>query len=215
MSLSFSCHFQYANGFELATKFRTTNGVTALCGPSGSGKTTVINLFAGLLKPQPGTIIVNNRKLVDTTSGTWLRPEERNLGIVFQDNLLFPHLTVKENLSYGKKRSPSRKVSLDQVTQILEIDDLLERRVITLSGGQSRRVALGRALLRSPDLLLLDEPLTGLEDDLKERVIDYLTRILGEWNIPILLVSHDQQSVEKLASQVISLDRGQVVVKTP
>src|SRR5262249_13542340 len=151
--------------------------VLGLFGPSGSGKSTVFALIAGILRPQEGVIRLADRVLVDTAAGVCLPPERRHIGVVFQGHLLFPHLTVRSNLQYGRRVRHDRPMDLERVAEVLEIGALLDRRPGTLSGGQQQRVALGRALLRGPELLLMDEPLTGLDEGLKERVLTYLERV--------------------------------------
>ncbi|HTL52212.1 MAG TPA: ATP-binding cassette domain-containing protein [Planctomycetota bacterium] len=230
MSLEFACQFRRPapGGFSLDAAFSIDGGVTALCGPSGSGKTTLVQLLAGLLTPDTGRIVLEGRVLFDRAAKTKVVPEERNLGVVFQDNLLFPHLTAAENLRFGLVRRSERPVApvalesaggagvapvtFERVVEVLELTDVLAQRPATLSGGQARRVALGRALLCSPALLLLDEPFTGLEDELKDRILTYLERVRDEWRIPMLLVSHDRTAVGRLAGRVLEL-RGGVLKK--
>ena len=208
--LSFECQFGYATGFKLDAAFEADGATTAICGPSGSGKTTVLSLIAGLLDPGAGHVVLDGRPLVDTRKGICVPPQARGVGLVFQESLLFPHKTVKGNLSYGLRRRPCRAASFDRVVEVLELAGLLDRRPATLSGGEARRVALGRALLRGPSLLMLDEPLTGLDDALKRRVIEFLERSFEEWKIPTLLVSHDRASVERLADQLVLLREGRL-----
>ena len=210
VKLAFDCRFRYHGGFELDAAFEADGSTTAICGPSGSGKTTVLSLIAGLLRPSEGHVVVEGRTLVDTRRGICVPPEHRGVGLVFQDSLLFPHRTVKANLAYGMRRRARRALSLERVATVLEIGGLLGRRPATLSGGEARRVALGRALLRGPSLLMLDEPLTGLDEALKDRVIVFLQRSFEEWRIPTLLVSHDRESVVRLADRVVSLREGRV-----
>ncbi|OAI44922.1 hypothetical protein AYO44_13380 [Planctomycetaceae bacterium SCGC AG-212-F19] len=209
--LQFDCRLTYPSGFQLNAKFETGDGVTALFGPSGGGKSTVLALVGGILRPDDGTIRLGERVLVDTQAGVCLRPEQRSLGIVFQDHLLFPHMTVEQNLRFGRGRSSSRVIDFNRVIDILEIGELRKRSPHTLSGGQRQRVALGRALLRGPELLLMDEPLTALDQGLKDRVLTYLERAVAEWQIPTLFVSHDQTDVRRLADQVVVLEAGKVI----
>lgn len=208
--LEFDCLFHYPSGFRLQARFQTDGRVTALFGPSGSGKSTVLALIAGLLRPLQGRIRLGERLLVDTATGVWLPAEQRRVGVVFQDLRLFPHLTVRQNLRFGSGRRGALPIPFARVVQILELEGLLERKPHALSGGQQQRVALGRALLRGPDLLLLDEPLTSLDAPLKERILTYLERVFAEWRLPTLLVSHDPAEVRRLASQVVVLVQGQV-----
>ena len=187
--------------------------VTAICGPSGSGKTSILSIIAGLRRPDQGKVQLGKRLLEDRAMGFHLSPEARRIGYVFQDQLLFPHLRVSENLLYGWKRRPAGSTAIDfrRVGKVLELTDVLERYPHTLSGGQRQRVALGRALLSAPELLLLDEPLVSLDAALKDRVLDYVEQVLKEWSIPTLYVTHDMRDVKRLAQQVIFLERGQVV----
>jgi molybdate transport system ATP-binding protein len=208
--LLFDCRFSYGSSFELDADFTMEPGTAAVRGPSGSGKTTILALIAGLLRPKHGSIRLHGRTLVDVEGGVFLAPEQRGVAVVFQEDRLFPHLNVRRNLLYGKSRRPARDVSFERVVEVLELTDLLDRRPATLSGGQARRVALGRALLRGPSLLMLDEPLTGLDDALKERVLVFLERILEEWQLPTLVVTHDSPSLERLADEIIELEAGRV-----
>jgi molybdate transport system ATP-binding protein len=208
--LSVNVRFHYDSGFALGAKFKAGDGVTALFGPSGSGKSTLLHLIAGLLQPSEGSIRLGNRVLVDTKTGIALPPERRSIGIVFQDHLLFPHLSVRKNLTFGMGRPGGRPMSLDKVVEVLEISDLLNRMPSTLSGGQRQRVALGRALLRGPELLLLDEPLVALVQALKDRVLAYLERAFQEWRIPTLFVCHDKHDVDRIAHRVLPIALGQL-----
>jgi molybdate transport system ATP-binding protein len=213
--LVFACRHRYPSGFELDARFQAGEGTTALFGPSGSGKSTVLGLIAGILRPSSGSICLGDVTLADTEAGTCLPPERRRVGMVFQDHLLFPHLTVAQNLRYGLRRRPARRIDFNRVVDILEIGGLLDRRPHTLSGGQRQRAALGRALLRGPELLVMDEPLTALDEGLKERILTYLERAVAEWRIPTLFVSHDQADVRRLADQVVVLQSGKVLEAGP
>ncbi len=212
MALRFSCQYRYDGSFELDAGFKTGEGVTAVCGPSGSGKTTILSLIAGLLRPREGRIALGESVFVDTSNGVWLPPHRRAVGMVFQDSLLFPHRTVRANLTFGFGRGPGARPALERVAKVLELADLMERLPGTLSGGQARRVAIGRALLRGPRLLLLDEPWAGLDEELKDRITRFLERCLAEWRIPTLLVSHDRASVGRLADRIINIRDGRVIV---
>lgn len=212
--LDFQCRHRFAGGFELDAAFRADRGVTSLFGPSGSGKTTILSMIAGVLRPQTGRITVgeNHHLLLDTSRGRCLTPEQRRVGYVPQDHLLFPHLTVAANLNYGAGRPRSGPaIELQRLAKVLEIGDLLGHYPRSLSGGQSQRVALGRALLSGPDLLLLDEPLTALDQQLKSRVLEYLERVLHEWNIPTLIVSHSIADVRRIASRAVLIESGRVI----
>ena len=211
--LHFDCRLRYPSGFTLAAAFTAADGVTALFGPSGSGKSTVFALIAGTQRPDAGAIRLGEQVLAG--DGVCLPPERRRIGVVFQDHRLFPHLSVRDNLCFGLGRAGARPIALERVVDILEIGALLDRRPNTLSGGQQQRVSLGRAILRGPELLLMDEPLTALDEGLKDRVLAYLERVVAEWGVPTLFISHDQAEVRRLASQVVVLEAGQVVATGP
>jgi len=214
-TLHFDCRLRYEGGFELDARFEAGTGVTALFGPSGGGKSSILGLLAGTLRPSEGVIRLADRTLVDTGAGVFLAPERRRIGVVFQDHLLFPHLTVRQNLLFGHGRRSARPMSLARVAEVLEIGALLERRRGPLSGGQRQRVSLGRALLRGPELLLMDEPLAALDEALKGRILTYLGRAVAEWHIPTLFVSHDQADVRRLADRVVVVEGGKVVAAGP
>ncbi|MHB8969153.1 MAG: molybdenum ABC transporter ATP-binding protein [Pirellulaceae bacterium] len=211
--LSFQCQHRYPSGFCLDVVFDVQHRFTALFGPSGSGKTSVLNMIAGFLRPHQGTIHLEDRTLLDTSLGVSLRPEKRHIGVVFQDSLLFPHLTVEGNLRYGERRRDKRGRRLDfsRVVDVLEIGALLRRFPRNLSGGERQRVALGRALLSGPELLLMDEPLASLDAPLRDRVMAYLERAVAEWNIPTLFVTHAQTEVRRAAEWVVLLQEGRVI----
>jgi len=211
--LEFKCRLRYPSGFELNAAFAMNHPATAICGPSGSGKTSILSIIAGLRRPDQGTVRLGKRLLEDRANGIHVAPEKRRIGYVFQDQLLFPHLSVRRNLLYGWKRRPRGTEAIDfqRVGDVLELKDLVDRYPHTLSGGQRQRVALGRALLSAPELLLLDEPLVSLDAPLKDRVLDYVEQVLKEWKIPTLYVTHDMRDVKRLAQQVIFLDQGQVM----
>ena len=203
--LQFDCRFHYPAGFSLDFAFAMEAGVTALVGPSGCGKTTVLNLIAGLLKPDDGTIVLQDQVLFDVRTHTYLPSQHRGVGYVFQDYQLFPHLTVAGNLRYGQRRADDPRIGFEKIVQTLELADVLHRMPASLSGGQKQRVAVGRALLRCPKLLLLDEPLSALDAALRQSVAKYLARAIEEFQIPTLLVSHDQESIGWLAHSTISM----------
>lgn len=211
--LEVRCRLRYLSGFVLDVDFASDESLTALFGPSGSGKTSVLSVIAGLRRPDSGLIRVGPRVVFDGSSGVCLPPEARRVGYVFQEHLLFPHLTVRHNLSYGMRRRPrdARPVDFARAVQVLELTDLLERMPRTLSGGQRQRVAFGRALLCGPELLLLDEPLVSVEEELRGRVLDYVEQVLREWQIPTLYVTHDPADVRRLAGRVLVLREGKVV----
>jgi molybdate transport system ATP-binding protein len=174
-------------------------------GPSGCGKTTILNLIAGLLRPHAGRIAVAGRQLDCTQSRIHLAPEDRRVGYVFQDYQLFPHLTVAQNLRYGERRARSLHFSFAKTVEILGLGEYLGRHPASLSGGQKQRVAIGRAILRGADLLLLDEPFSALDAALRQDVSDYLARAIEEFHIPTLLVSHNAESVGRLANATVQI----------
>jgi molybdate transport system ATP-binding protein len=215
--LEFDGALRYPSGFLLDAAFTAHATVTALFGPSGSGKTTILSVIAGLRRPDRGRVLLGKRVLFDSDARVDVPPQKRGIGYVFQEHLLFPHLNVRRNLLYGWRRKPvaARSIPVERVVKILDLDDLLDRMPHTLSGGQRQRVALGRALLCGPELLLLDEPLASVDDELKERVFDYLERVLHEWRLPTLLVTHDLEDVKKLAQWVVRMERGRVTGQGP
>jgi len=216
--LSFRCRHRYPGGFCLDAEFDVNDHFTALFGPSGSGKSSVLHMIAGFLDPQNGSIALDGRPLLDTSRGISLPPERRRVGIVFQDALLFPHLSVERNLRYGERRRgrEGRILDFNRVVQVLEIGHLLHRRPRNLSGGERQRVAIGRALLSGPELLLLDEPLASLDATLKDRVLTYIERAVAEWGIPTLFVTHSQAEVRRSAAWVVLLEDGRTAdVGTP
>lgn len=206
-----SIDLDYRRGsFRLLARGDIDEGVTGVCGPSGSGKSTLLALLAGLLKPQQGRIGFGGEALVDTQRQVFVPPWQRHFGLVFQDGQLFPHLSVRNNLLYGYRQlQPARRhFELRAVTDLLEIGDLLDRRTTQLSGGERQRVALGRALLYSPRLLLLDEPLSSLDERLKQQILPFLKRVKEETRIPMIYVSHSPAEVEFLADRVLRIDDG-------
>ena len=192
-----------------------TPGVTVLFGPSGAGKSTIINAAAGLLRPDECRIVIDEQILCDTASGTWLPPEKRRLGQVFQDSRLFPHMSVSTNLRFGMRRAGNGPVRLDEVVELLGIGALLAQRPHTLSGGERQRVAIGRALLAQPRLLLMDEPLASLDAARKSEIMPYLTRLKTALKLPILYVTHAFDEVARLADSIVLLDSGQLVASGP
>ncbi len=200
--------------FTLEVAFATDSvGITTVFGASGSGKTTLVNLIAGLVTPDAGRIVANGRVLVDAEKGINLQPDRRGIGYVFQDGRLLPHLRVAGNLKYGlrRRRRDRRMIALDQVVGLLGLENLLERRVAGLSGGERQRVAIGRALLTSPDLLLLDEPLAKLDLPRRRDIVPFIERLRDEMGIPIVYVTHDEDELIRLSDDVVLLDRGRSV----
>lgn len=186
----------------IATSFTAGAGITALVGPSGVGKTSVLSMIAGLVRPDAGRIVVGGQVLFDAASGVSLPPERRACGMVFQDHRLFPHLSVRGNLRYGMKRGGG---DLMQMAAFLGIDPLLGRMPRSLSGGEAQRVALGRALLSGPRFLLMDEPLSALDDARRGEVMTLIERMRDEFALPILYVSHNGDEVARLADRVIEM----------
>ena len=184
------------------------SGITAVFGVSGAGKTSLINAISGLTRPQEGRIVLNDRVLSDAQTRCFLPPEKRRIGYVFQDARLFPHYRVRGNLKYGMAKSMAGQ--FDKLVALLGIEPLLERFPWTLSGGEKQRVAIGRALLTAPELLLLDEPLASLDIPRKRELLPYLQRLAREVNTPMLYVSHSLEEILHLADKVLVLDNGQV-----
>ena len=210
--LSFQACHRYLTGFELDLSFESDKLVTVLCGPSGSGKTTVLEIIAGLKQPQSGQIKVIGKTLLDTQQGIAVSAEYRRIGFVFQDRRLFPHLTVLGNLRFGKRRKEIQQdaISFNRLIEVLDLAHLLKRYPANLSGGEQQRVALGRALLTHPELLLLDEPMVALDESLSNQIGEYLTCVIEEWKIPTLIVSHTSNLLTQLASRIILIQNGQL-----
>ncbi len=216
MSLSVRLHHSLA-GLDLDLSFEAPPGVTVLFGRSGSGKTTVVNAVAGLLRPEAGRVAVDDWVLFDTDTKLWLPPHKRRLGYIFQEGRLFPHLTVRQNLSFGRwfaTRSAKRE-DPDKVIEMLGIGHLLDRRPAGLSGGEKQRVAIGRALLASPRLILADEPLAALDEGRKAEILPYFERLRDEVSVPILYVTHSAAEVARLATSVVALQDGKVARHGP
>jgi molybdate transport system ATP-binding protein len=203
-----------AGGFPLAVRFTSDGQVTALFGKSGAGKTTLVSLIAGLLRPDRGRIALDDTVLVDTAAGIDVPAHRRGVGYVFQEGRLFPHLSVRGNLLYGQRFAHRRQAaaSLDEVTALLGIRTLLERRPADLSGGEKQRIAIGRALLASPRLLLMDEPLASLDEERKNEILPYIERLRDELRLPIVYVSHAVEEVARLADTVVVLAGGRSVM---
>jgi molybdate transport system ATP-binding protein len=188
-------------------------GITALFGPSGSGKTTLLNCLAGLFKPDDGEIVLNGRDLYRGSPKTYVPPEKRRIGLVFQDGALFPHMSVSGNIMYGRARTPEadRRVDVDHVVELLGLRPLMDRSPESLSGGERQRVAIARALAMSPRLLLLDEPMASLDARLRGVVLSYLRRVHADLGIPMIYVSHSISEVLALADDALVLSNGRVV----
>jgi molybdate transport system ATP-binding protein len=198
--------------FSIEASFTSEGRVTGLFGASGAGKTSLINMIAGLLRPDRGIIAIDDEMLDDTANRTHIPAHRRRIGYVFQDARLFPHLDVRQNLDYGRRMNrlvddPAQRA---RVTDLLDIGGLLDRRPGQLSGGERQRVALGRALLSKPRLLLLDEPLGSLDEERKVDILPYLVRLRDEAGVPMVYVSHDVDEMRQLATQIVMLGRGRV-----
>lgn len=194
-------------GFTLDVQFQADGPVLGVFGPSGAGKTTLINLIAGLETPQQGSIAFADQTLFDSGQRIDVPTHRRRIGVVFQEHRLFPHLSVKGNLLYGAAEGGG----LNRIVELLEVGPLLTRRINQLSGGERQRIALGRALLSNPQLLLLDEPLASLDLRLRRQIIPYLRRVRDDLAVPIVYVSHDLTEILQLTDQLLVLERGKFV----
>jgi len=216
MSLSVALtHRQGA--FALDVAFQVPGGLTVLMGPSGSGKTTVVNAVAGLIRPDAARIVVGGRVLADSAAGLHLPAHQRRIGYVFQDARLFPHLSVRQNLLFGRWFAPRGAAAEDlpRIVDMLDIGPLLARRPGALSGGEKSRVALGRALLSAPELILADEPLAALDEARKAEILPYFERLRDETRVPVLYVTHSLPEVARLATTVVALRQGRVAAVGP
>jgi molybdate transport system ATP-binding protein len=199
--------------FVIDAAFASEGRVTGLFGASGAGKTSLVNMIAGLLRPDRGTIAVDGEVLDDTAAQLHVPVHRRRIGYVFQDARLFPHLNVRQNLDYGRRMNRLAEDAAQErrVTELLDIGNLMDRRPGRLSGGERQRVALGRALLSQPRLLLLDEPLGSLDEERKVEILPYLVRLRDEAGIPMVYVSHDASEMRQLVTHVVTLQRGRVI----
>ena len=199
--------------FSVTAKFETERGVTALFGPSGAGKTTIANMIAGLVTPDQGRIRLDEATLYDSGGHIDMAVHRRRIGYVFQEGRLFPHLTIAQNLDYGRWMSglPREEQERDRIVSLLDIASLLPRRPGKLSGGERQRVAIGRALLMRPRLLLLDEPLASLDAARKAEILPYLARLRDEVKIPMIYVSHHADELKQIATSVVRLEAGNIV----
>jgi molybdate transport system ATP-binding protein len=216
MSLSVDVAHRFGS-FSLEARFVSQGRLTAFFGRSGAGKTSLVNIIAGIVRPTRGRIVLDDTPLVDTEKGIFVPRHRRRVGYVFQEGRLFPHLTVRQNLLFGRwfTPRPERQITLDQVLDLLGIGDLLDRRPGALSGGEKQRVAIGRALLTSPRLLLLDEPLASLDDTRKEDILPFIERLRDEAEVPIVYVSHSLAEVARLATTVVVIESGRIVAVGP
>lgn len=197
------------DSFLLPIQAQFSRAITGIFGPSGCGKSSLLAAIAGLIKPQHGHIILDGQVLFDSHQKINLAPQQRHIGLMFQDGQLFPHLSVKDNLLYGYQRltASERHFHLEEICQLLEIPHLLSRLPRQLSGGEKQRVALGRAILYSPQLLLLDEPLSSLDDTRKAQILPFLARVRDEVKIPMLYVSHALSEINYLTEDIIYLNQ--------
>jgi molybdate transport system ATP-binding protein len=198
--------------FFLSARFQTGNGVTAVFGPSGAGKTTLVNMISGLVVPDRGRIAIDETVLFDSAKRINLPPHGRRIGYIFQEGRLFPHLSVKHNLDYGRRMCglPPDVPQLQRIISLLDIGNLIDRRPGKLSGGERQRVAIGRALLMRPRLLLLDEPLASLDVARKREILPYLERLRDEVGVPMVYVSHHAAELRRIATSVVRLNAGKV-----
>lgn len=187
------------------------DGITGIYGPSGSGKTSLLHSIAGLEKPEEGEIIINNKTVYSTSEHIHIPVEKRNIGYVFQEGRLFPHMTVEKNLLYGVKRKKTGSLGFDEVVKLLNLQHILKSKPSNISGGERQRTALGRSLLSSPDLLLLDEPFSAVDMGLREQILPFLLKIHQTVKIPILVVSHDITDLLKLTQQLFLIQKGRCI----
>ena len=196
--------------FRFSAAFSLTASRCGIFGPSGSGKSTLMHLLAGLLNPDRGTISLAGQTLFDAGAGINVPSEQRRIGVVFQHAHLFPHMDVRRNLFYGWRRTETaeRRIAPEALIEVLNLGHLLDRGVNRLSGGERQRVALGRTVLACPRLILMDEPLTGLDEELKYQIIPYLKRVLAEFDIPLLFISHSLREMRLMTDEVLVFRRG-------
>ncbi|MBU5636282.1 molybdenum ABC transporter ATP-binding protein [Geomonas sp. Red69] len=216
MELRVEVSKNFAGAFDLKTDFTVAGEQVGVFGVSGSGKSTLVSLIAGLIEPDEGEIVLDGECLFSSERGIDLPPQQRRVSIVFQDSCLFPHLSVESNLLYGYRRCPvrHRQIDVKALVSVLKLDGLLDRGVNRLSGGEKQRVALGRAILANPRLLLMDESLSALDDGLKLQVIHYLKRASEKFRIPYLFISHSLLEIRLLTDQVLAMAGGRVLGQT-
>lgn len=205
------CDFQYQQAdFELNIKLEISQQLLGIVGASGSGKSTLLKNIVGLLKPDQGYIQFNQQDLINTEKKINIPMHQRKIALVFQNALLFPHMNVQQNLCYAEKlvSRANRKFQFEDIVELLELKPLIYRRAHQLSGGEAQRVSIGRALLSSPNLLLLDEPLTGLDQQLKQQILPFLKRIKDELNLPMVYVTHHLEELAYLEAETVQLKQG-------
>lgn len=207
------CDFLYQQGdFSLNVELEMQQQLLGIVGASGSGKSTLLKNIVGLLKPQQGYIQLNEQLLMDTRQNIHIPMYQRKIALIFQHALLFPHMNVQQNLRYAEKLvdKSERKFQFDDIVELLDLTDLIQRKAHQLSGGEAQRVSIGRALLSSPHLLLLDEPLTGLDRSLKQQILPFFKRIKEELDLPMIYVTHHPEELEYLEAETLQLSQGQL-----
>jgi len=207
-SPSFKCKIKHKiNDINIDISIETSNGITAIIGPSGAGKSTICNIIAGLITPDAGSISLSGGIFFDTLTCQNLKPEDRGIGYVFQDPLLFPHLSVRKNLIYGMSLG-DRTSRIGIITSLLNIEGLMDRKPATLSGGEKKRVAIARAVLSDPKLLIMDEPFSGIDPSRRENLFPYLEKLKDHLGIPIIYISHQMDEIIRLAENVLLMKDG-------
>lgn len=200
--------------YNLKIEFSVYNHILVLFGPSGCGKTTILRCIAGLVRPDSGTISLCDQAIYDSGTKVWLRPQNRRMGFMFQDYALFPHMNVERNILYGvNKLTADGHISYQKILNLFKLSHLTGRYPTELSGGEKQRVALARALMTEPQVLLLDEPLSALDNATRIRLQDELLEIQSLWQIPFILVTHDPNEAQKMGTEIIFMDQGQQVKK--
>ncbi len=197
--------------FDVIIKECFSDGITGIFGPSGSGKTSLLQSISGLTTPKSGRITIGGRVVFDSEKKINIPVNKRNIGYVFQEGRLFPHMTVEKNLLYGLKKTEHKKVSFDEVVELLNLSHLLKSKPAQISGGERQRTALGRSLLSSPDILLLDEPFSAVDMSLRNQILPFIIRIQQKVNVPILVVSHDLPDILKLTSTIFVVKGGSCI----
>ena len=221
MRLDIRCQHRFSEHFEINVDLSCDVRAMAIFGPSGSGKTTMLSTIAGTFTPYIGKVFLDDQTLLDTEYKVCVPGEKRSIGVTPQDSLLFEHMDVRKNLEYGMpknrkwKRNSSiickNEIKFDEVVEILELNKLLDRYPDKLSGGEKRRIAIGRALLSQPRMLILDEPLSALDDNLKLKILEYLKSIIEHWHIPTIIITHSKDVVHALADNVIIVNNGHII----